>query len=98
VGRNCPECGKELIYKFSRGGKFIGCSGYPECKYLESSVNPKLQALKDKYDGLPCEAGGTIVVRTGRFGPFLSSSLYPEVKWIGKLSDFEGAELTAKYG
>jgi DNA topoisomerase-1 len=50
VGRNCPECGKELIYKFSRGGKFIGCSGYPECKYLESSVNPKLQALKDKYD------------------------------------------------
>jgi DNA topoisomerase-1 len=98
VGRNCPECGKELVYKFSRGGKFIGCSGYPECKYLESSVNPKLQALKDKYDWLPCEAGGTIVVRTGRFGPFLSSSLYPEVKWIGKLSDFEGAELTAKYG
>lgn len=98
VGRNCPECGKELVYKFSRGGKFVGCSGYPECKYLESVVNPKLQALKDKYDGLPCEAGGTIIVRTGRFGPFLSSSLYPEVKWIGKISDFEGAELTAKYG
>jgi DNA topoisomerase-1 len=26
VGKKCPECSEELIYKFSKAGKFIGCS------------------------------------------------------------------------
>lgn len=37
VGRQCEECGKDLVYKQTRWGvRFIGCSGYPECKYTES--------------------------------------------------------------
>ena len=31
----CPECGKTLIVKHGRYGKFIACSGYPECKYTK---------------------------------------------------------------
>ncbi|HEY92653.1 MAG TPA: type I DNA topoisomerase [Dehalococcoidia bacterium] len=31
----CPECGKPLIVKHGRYGKFIACSGYPECKYTK---------------------------------------------------------------
>lgn len=89
TGKNCPECGKELIFRFSRSGKFTGCSGYPECKFIErdESVNDALSALKAKYEWKPCPDGieGTIVVKTGRFGPFLASSKYPEVKWIGKI-------------
>lgn len=89
VGRACPECGKDLIFRFSRWGKFIGCSGYPDCKYLESEQkdNSALDALKAKYEWKPCPDGieWTIVVKTGRFGPFLASSKYPEVKWIGKI-------------
>ncbi len=89
TGKNCPECGKELIFRFSRTGKFIGCSGYPECKFIEREAggNDALDALKAKYEGKPCPEGidGTIVVKTGRFGPFLASSKYPEVKWIGKI-------------
>ncbi|MFA5916731.1 MAG: type I DNA topoisomerase [Candidatus Gracilibacteria bacterium] len=87
VGKACPECGKDLVYKYSKTGKFIGCTGYPECKYIErtESDNSGLEALKEKYEGKPCPEGGTIVVKFGRFGPFLASSNYPEVKRIGKI-------------
>ncbi|MGB2111143.1 MAG: topoisomerase DNA-binding C4 zinc finger domain-containing protein, partial [Patescibacteria group bacterium] len=27
VGKKCPKCSEELIYRFSKAGKFIGCSG-----------------------------------------------------------------------
>jgi len=29
----CPECGKDLLVRQSRRGQFVGCSGYPKCKY-----------------------------------------------------------------
>ncbi len=31
----CPECGKPLVERFSRFGKFFGCSGHPDCKYIK---------------------------------------------------------------
>lgn len=89
VGKSCPKCGKDLVYKFSKGGKFIGCSWYPECDYIDQPEEEKdaLEALRKKYEGHPCPewVWGTIVVKTGRYGPFLASSLYPEVKWIWKI-------------
>lgn len=92
VWENCPECGKELVYKYSKWWKFIGCSWYPECKYLKNIDNwqsDKLEALRQKYEWKACPdwIEGTIVVKTGRFGPFLASSEYPKVKWIGKIKD-----------
>ena len=37
TGRSCPKCGKPLLKRKSRYGTyFIGCSGYPECSYIES--------------------------------------------------------------
>src|SRR5262249_40374803 len=38
TGETCPQCGKPLVTKFSmkvKGNKFIGCSGWPECKYIK---------------------------------------------------------------
>ena len=31
----CPQCGKPLLVKFGRYGKFLACSGYPECKHTK---------------------------------------------------------------
>ena len=42
VGRVCPECGKPLLKRKSKfGNYFIGCSGYPKCRYLESIEGEK---------------------------------------------------------
>lgn len=91
VWKQCPECGKDLVYKYSKGWKFIGCSWYPECKFIDQPEETKdaLKALKDKYEWKPCPdwIEGTIVVKTGRFWPFLASSEYPKVKWIWKIKN-----------
>ncbi len=36
TGDACPKCGKPLVVKTGRFGKFIACSGYPECRYTQS--------------------------------------------------------------
>ena len=36
VGRACPECGSDLLYRNGKSGRFIGCSAYPKCRYTES--------------------------------------------------------------
>lgn len=33
LGEKCPECGEDLVIREGRRGKFIGCSGYPKCRY-----------------------------------------------------------------
>lgn len=38
LDEKCPECGKNLVEKNGRNGKFIGCSGFPECKYTKSII------------------------------------------------------------
>lgn len=35
VGRTCPECGGELVYRNGRFGKFISCINFPTCRYTE---------------------------------------------------------------
>jgi len=35
LGRKCPKCGKDLVLRSSIYGKFIGCTGYPKCRYTE---------------------------------------------------------------
>ncbi len=89
VWKKCPDCWKDLIYRHSKSGKFIGCSWFPDCKFIDQPEEQKneLSALKAKYEWKPCPDGiaWTIVVKTGRFGPFLTSSEYPKVKRIWKI-------------
>ncbi|MGI5816948.1 MAG: type I DNA topoisomerase [Armatimonadota bacterium] len=33
LDEECPECGKDLVVREGRRGKFVGCSGYPKCRY-----------------------------------------------------------------
>lgn len=36
VGRKCPKCGNELVYRTSKRGEFIACSNFPKCRYIEN--------------------------------------------------------------
>lgn len=40
TGENCPNCGRPMIIKFGRFGKFMACSGYPECKTTKPITEP----------------------------------------------------------
>jgi DNA topoisomerase-1 len=76
-GRVCPECGAPLHVKRGRYGKFIGCSAYPKCKYIEPLEKPK-------DTGVTCpECGkGTLVEKRSRRGKtFYSCSTYPKCKY-----------------
>lgn len=47
VGRKCPDCGKDLIYREGKNSRFIACSGFPKCRHTESiekkETGPKIQ-------------------------------------------------------
>lgn len=43
TGEMCPECGRPLVIKLGRFGKFIGCSGWPECRHTEPIPVPGVQ-------------------------------------------------------
>ena len=36
IGENCPECGNPLVERLGPSGPFIGCSGFPKCKYVRN--------------------------------------------------------------
>lgn len=60
TGEKCPECGKDLIYRDGRNGKFIGCSGFPECKFTKAII---------KDTGVKCpKCGGKIVEKISKRG------------------------------
>jgi len=72
VGEDCPDCGKPLVYKLSRFGKFIGCSGFPTCRHTRRILNTI---------GVKCpKDGGELIQRRGR-GPrgriFFGCGNYP---------------------
>ena len=70
IGRACPECGKELVIRWGRYGKFISCSGFPDCRHTE--------AWLEKI-GVNCpKDGGDIVIRKTRKGRiFYGCGNYP---------------------
>ena len=74
----CPECGKPLAPKRSRRGSFVGCTGYPECRYTQPQSNQPSAAPAAEPTGETCpDCGKPLVRRQGRFGPFVSCSGYP---------------------
>jgi DNA topoisomerase-1 len=71
----CPKCGKPLVIKWGRNGRFIACTGYPECRHTQP-LEKHETVVDEKCDS----CGSDMVIRTGRFGRFLACSRYPECK------------------
>ena len=78
TGETCPLCGKELVRRNSRYGEFVGCSGYPKCKYIQKEFNPSNE--ESQNFGVCEKCGKEMVKKRGRNGEFLACSGYPECK------------------
>jgi DNA topoisomerase I len=74
VDKQCPKCGKQLVVRTGRFGKFLACSGFPECKHTE--------ALEENVDAKCPEDGGAIVIRKTKKGRvFYGCKNWPECKY-----------------
>jgi len=71
IGRQCPECGHDLVIRWGRYGKFISCSGFPDCRYTE--------AWLEKI-GISCpkDAGDIVERKTRRGRVFYGCANYPD--------------------
>ena len=79
----CPECGKPLVYKFSRAKRFLGCSGYPKCRFSapvdrEGKITEREEPEMTEFKCPDCDA--PMVIREGRYGKFFACSAYPKCK------------------
>jgi len=77
----CPECGKPLAIKLGRYGKFLACTGYPECKHAKP-LNGKDDAPQEaEVSDEKCDkCGEPMLIKAGRYGKFLGCSAYPKCK------------------
>ena len=71
----CPLCGRKLVKKVGRFGKFLACPGFPECRY---TTQVKINT------GVQCPlCGGEILERRSRKGrKFYGCSNYPDCKFV----------------
>lgn len=88
--QKCPECGKPMIIKLGRYGRFYSCSTFPDCKGMtsidgetkediENKVNSK--EFKETYEPAPqTDDKRDYLLKKGRFGEFWAHPDYPKVK------------------
>lgn len=72
LDEKCPKCGKPLAIKHGRNGKFIGCTGFPDCDFTKSII---------KTTGVKCPkcGDGEIIERVSKRGKrFYGCSTYPK--------------------
>ena len=79
----CDKCGKPMEYKYGRFGRFLACSGYPECKNVKKEL---------KETGEPCPKCGSMIIqrKTKRGRDFFGCSEYPKcdfASWNPPLPD-----------
>jgi DNA topoisomerase-1 len=82
----CPKCGKPLHIRLGRRGRFIGCSGYPECDYTRNLDDEHGNGEPEIVEGRKCpECNSDLIIRSGKYGRFIGCSSYPNCKYIESL-------------
>jgi DNA topoisomerase I len=88
----CPKCGvNQLQIKFGKRGRFIACTGYPECDYTRNVNETAEEAAKAAeeptiVEGRSCpKCQGQLVYKRGRYGKFIGCANYPKCKYIEPL-------------
>lgn len=72
----CPKCGKHMVIKLGRSGKFLSCSNFPECDGARLIDGTELK--EGEPLGNHPETGEPIYVLDGRFGPYVQLGKTPE--------------------
>ncbi|OGT19072.1 MAG: DNA topoisomerase I [Gammaproteobacteria bacterium RBG_16_57_12] len=83
----CPKCGKHLVIRLGKRGRFIGCSAFPDCDYTRNIDGDSSQSTEpETIEGRACpECSSALLIRHGRYGRFIGCSNYPNCKHIEPL-------------
>ncbi|MCM8786705.1 MAG: type I DNA topoisomerase [Candidatus Omnitrophica bacterium] len=74
--KTCPKCGKPLIVKWSKKGKFLSCQGFPQCRYAES--------LSTQIDCPLCKEGKLVERKNKRGQIFYGCLRFPNCRYTTK--------------
>jgi len=81
----CSQCGRPMVYRFGKNGRFLSCSGYPECKFA-AACDRDGRMVRDEVSEHACPTcGKPMLIKRGRYGAFLGCSDYPQCKTVLKL-------------
>jgi len=78
----CEKCGKPMVIRWGRNGKFMACSGFPNCR----NTKPISERETETTDEICDKCGSPMVVKLGKYGKFLACSNYPDCKNIKPFS------------
>jgi DNA topoisomerase-1 len=81
----CEKCGKPMVVRSGRFGKFLACTGYPECRSTRRLTGKRPAPTEQEPAGDCPRCGKPLVVRSSRRGPFLGCSGYPECRYTSPL-------------
>ena len=81
----CDKCSQPMIVKWGRFGKFMACSGYPDCKNTKQiskeGSDGKAVSESTAVEGTCEKCQSSLVLKVGRFGKFIACSNYPDCKF-----------------
>ena len=81
----CKTCDRPMVYRFSRNGRYLACTGYPDCQQTHP-VDSDGKIIERKTVDVACpKCNKPLLLRRGRFGPFLSCAQYPECDGVVNL-------------
>ncbi len=95
TGLICELCGKPLVIKFGKSGQFLGCSGYPECRFTSNFLrDPKgviqiveKESRQVEVVGRCPQCQGDLVLKRARTGSrFIACNAYPDCKYTEPFS------------
>ena len=72
----CPKCGRPMVYRISKNGFFLSCTGYPECDGTQPVDQQGKPTLREVSEFKCPNCGRDMIKRRGRFGEFLGCSGY----------------------
>ena len=83
----CDKCGRKMIVKMGRFGKFAACPGYPTCRNTKPLDGDK-QKEEPQVADFKCEkCGSDMILKKGPYGAFYACVNYPECKTTKQKSE-----------
>lgn len=88
----CEKCSRPMVEKIGRFGRFLACSGFPECKNTKPLSTENDSKKEEPLDEDCPRCGKALVKKHGPYGRFIGCSGYPECAYIKKESQKEYAD------